>query len=114
MGLVGFALTMAAHSSLLFAASLVLFGAGFFDLNLPEIPENRWIRFVSSAVEWEKNWVAAPWNWYKIRRFIICLFITGITLWALWTRDLAVLALIVAFGYLLHVRRDNIDGGIDP
>lgn len=113
-GLAGFTLTLLLHSYLMFAVSLIIFGAGFFQLNLPPLPENRWLRFVHSAVEWEKNWVAAPWNWHKTWRFGFVLLITYITIWALWTRDAVVLALLIGFGYLIKVVLENLEYDIRP
>lgn len=114
VGLIGFGLTLLLHSYLMFATSLILFGAGSFDLQLPVTSDNRWLRFVAKAIEWEKDWVAAPWNWYKTRRFLFVLAVVFVSIWALWTRDGVVLCLLVAFAYLLKVMKENIAGGIDP
>ncbi len=113
-GLIGFALSLLFHSYLLFATSLIFSGAGFFDLKLPPVPESRWLRFVASAVEWEKNWVAAPWSGHKIRRMFLVVLIAAITVWALWTKDGVVLSLLVGFAYLFKIMKENMEGGIDP
>ncbi|QGY42007.1 hypothetical protein GM415_07405 [Pseudodesulfovibrio cashew] len=112
--LAGFALTLLAHSPLLFAASLIVAGAGFFEPDLPTPPDNRWFRLAARAVEWEKNWAAAPWNRHKVLRFAFVLLVALVAAWALWTRDPVVLALLAAFAYLVYVVRDNMAGGIDP
>lgn len=111
---IGFGLTLLFHSYILLACSTVLFGAGFFKPGLPVLRETRWTRFVARAVEWEKNWIAAPWNSYKIWRFTVVLLLATIAIWALWTGDAVVLALFVGFGFLVHVVRDNMAGGIKP
>lgn len=112
--LFGFGLTLLLHSYLVFAVTMIVFGTGFFELGLPKAPDNRWFGFVTRGVEWEKNWVAAPWGWYKIRRFIYVLLIGLLTIWALWTRDAAVLALLIGFAFLIRIMRENMDVGIDP
>lgn len=110
----GFGLTLLLHSPLMLSASLILLGTGFFDIKMPEMPDGRWRRLVLSAVEWEKNWVAAPWNRYKWWRFLFVLAVSLMIIWALWTRDLAAIGLLVGFGYLIRVMRENIEGGVDP
>ncbi|WP_285906659.1 hypothetical protein [Pseudodesulfovibrio pelocollis] len=109
-----FALALLLHSFLLFAAGLILLGFGFFELDLPEMPQGRWRRLVHAAVEWEKNWSVLPWTFRKVARLCFVLLLTGLLIWALWTRDLAVLALFVAFAYLARVVAENRAGGIDP
>jgi len=113
-GLAGFALSLMLHSYLLFAASLIIFGAGFFELGLPPVKENRWLRFVHEAVEWEKNWIAAPWNWQKIWRFGVFLMFAVLFIWACWEQEPVAIALFSGFAYLAKVVRENKEGGIDP
>ncbi|WP_247648428.1 hypothetical protein [Pseudodesulfovibrio sp. zrk46] len=114
IGVVGFAITLFAHSYLMFAASLIIFGAGFFDLKMPKPVKNSWFALVAGAVEWEKDWLSTPWNWYKIWRFGFVMTVLAITIWALVTRDGAVLCAIVGFAYLIKIMRENIDAGIEP
>jgi len=109
-----FGLALLMHSFLIFAAGLILFGFGFFELALPEMPDGRWRRLVRAVVEWEKNWSVLPWTFGKWARLCFVLLASGVLVWALWTRDLAVLALFVAFGYLARVVAENRAGGIDP
>ncbi len=110
---VSFALTLLFHSALLFAASLILFGVGFLDLNMPKPPENRWFSYVHRAVEWEKNWVAYPWTFWKTWRFCFTLLVAAIVIWAFWAREPIALGLLVGFGYLIKVVRENRSSGID-
>lgn len=109
-----FGLTLLLHSFLLFATSLILFGAGFLDLALPDMPRGRWRAFVHAFVEWERNWSALPWSFGKCARLGFVLLFGCLLVWALWTRDLAVLALFAGFGYLARVVGENREGGIDP
>ena len=109
-----FCLTLLFHSYLLLAAALILLGTGFFRLGLDDPPDNRWFQFVRRALEWEKNWIAAPWNWYKIRRFGFALTVAAITVWALWTSESAAIGLIVGFAVLARVVAENRGKGIDP
>ncbi|MBG0790681.1 MAG: hypothetical protein H0S80_09315 [Desulfovibrionaceae bacterium] len=102
------------HSYLLVAAALILLGAGFFRLGLGAPPDNRWFRFTARAVEWEKNWLAAPWNWSKIWRFCFAVIAATALVWALWTGDMAALALAVGFGVLVRVAVENKKNGINP
>jgi hypothetical protein len=106
--------TLLFHSYLFLAAALILFGAGFFRLDLDVPPDNRWFRFVHRGLEWEKNWIAAPWNRHKTGRFAFALATAVITIWALWTREPAALALIVGFTVLAFVVAENKKKGIDP
>ncbi len=111
--LFGFALTLLMHSYLMFAATVIIFGAGFFELRLPDLPENRWRRFVLSAVEWEKDWIAYPWTFRKWMRLLFVLLIGFVTVWALWTREPAALGMLMGGAYLVWVARDNKSGGVD-
>lgn len=114
VGLCGFGMTMLTHSFLFFAASLIVFGAGFFELGLPPVKEGRWLRFARACIEWEKNWVATPWNWHKTWRFVVVMGVAAVAVWALWTRDMGLLLLFLGFGYLIRVMMDNRDGGVKP
>jgi len=108
-----FGLTLLFHSYLLLAVTLIFFGAGFFHLDLPPVPGNRWISFVKKGVEWEKNWIAAPWNLIKWKRFLFVVVVSGVLVWALWTREYAALGLILGFACLVKVMVDNKAAGID-
>lgn len=107
-------LALLLHSYLLFAVSTALFGAGFFEMGLPEMADCRWRRYVARMVEWEKNWVAAPWNWPKWWRLLFVLALASVTVWALWTQNPPVLAMLAAFAYLARVVKENREAGIDP
>lgn len=109
-----FALTLLFHSYLLLAVSLACLGAGFFDMGLPEMKDGRWRRFVLGMIEWEKNWIAAPWIWLKWLRLICVTMVALLSIWALWTQNPPVLAVLGASGYLVHVVRDNKRRGVDP
>ena len=106
--------TLLFHSYLLLAATLILFGTGFFRLHLDDPPDNRWFRFVHQAQEWEKDWLAAPWNWYKIKRFVFAILVAAATVWALWTSEPAAIGLIVGFAVLTRLVAKNKQDGIDP
>lgn len=112
--LFGFALTLLLHSYLMLAATLIVFGAGFFELNMPQPPDNRWFRMVAEAIEWEKDWLAYPWNFDKWWRFLFVLLVACISIWALWMQEPLALGLLIGFAYLIKVVRENRDGGIDP
>ncbi|XXJ21286.1 hypothetical protein ACR42D_17460 [Desulfovibrio caledoniensis] len=112
--LVLFCLTLLAHSYLMLAASLILLGAGFFELKLDEPPGNRWFKFARRGVEWEKDWSAAPWNRVKRVRLVFALLAAGFAVWALWVRELAGLMLVAGFAVLAWVVRQNRENGIDP
>lgn len=111
--LLAFALTLLLHSYLLFATSLILLGAGFFDLKMPEPPKNRWFKFAEEGVEWEKDWVAYPWTFRKIWRFAFVVLVSLIVCWVLVTRELSALGMLMGFAYLIKVVRDNRESGID-
>ena len=109
-----FGLTLLFHSYLLLAVTFIIVGTGFFQLNLPKNLENRWFSFVEEGIEWEKNWIAAPWNFYKWKRFLFVLFVAGVLVWALWSREYASLLLITGFAYLVKVMVENKSAGIEP
>ncbi len=111
--LVAFALTMLFHSYLILATSMIFFGAGFYDLNMPTPPDNRWFQFVHKGVEWEKDWVAYPWSFSKTWRFAFTVVVATIISWALWTREPGTIGLLIGFAYLIKVVRENKKGGID-
>jgi len=113
-GLAGLALTLLLHSYLMLATTLIVMGAGFFELNLPPMKIGRWRRFATAGVEWERDWLAAPWNWRKIWRFGVFLIILIIVIVSLWMQEPVAVSLIIAFAYLAKVVRENIEGGIDP
>ena len=109
-----FGLTLLAHSYLLLAATLILFGTGLLELDLPEPPDHWWFRFVHRGVEWEKNWAAAPWNRVKWTRLLLTVLLCGVAVWALWVRELATLMLLAGFAALVRVMLQNRESGIDP
>lgn len=113
-GLCGLGLTLLLHSPLLLAASLIMFGAGFFQWPEPPGLDSRWFRFTRQAVEWEKNWIAYPWSVHKWAWFLLTLFTVFVTVWALWTRELATLGILAGFAYLAKVVRENKANDIDP
>lgn len=105
--LVLFCLTLLGHSYLLLAASLILLGAGFFDLKLGDPPGNLWFGFVKRGVEREKNWASLPWNWAKWLWLLITLCLALAVIWVLWTRELAGLGLLAGFGALAWAAGQN-------
>jgi len=107
-------LTLLAHSYLLLAASLILLGTGFLDLNMDDPPDNRWFKFVTAGVEWEKNWVALPWNFAKIFKFTLVMIILGALIWVLVVRELAAIGLFIGFVYLARVVIENKESGVEP
>ncbi|WP_319541697.1 hypothetical protein [uncultured Pseudodesulfovibrio sp.] len=112
--LILFCLTLLFHSPLFLTATIILCATGFLSLNMDEPPDNRWFRFVKAGIEWEKDWIAAPWNWAKWTKFIFIFIITIVFLWALWTREAATLGLILGFAVLIRVVVENMKNGIEP
>ncbi|MGE4193973.1 MAG: hypothetical protein AB7E51_11345 [Pseudodesulfovibrio sp.] len=102
------------RSYLALSAGAVLFGAGFFELNLGELPAGRWSGLVRRGVEWEKNWSAVPWTWLKWARLGFSLLVGAVLVWALWESELATLMLLACFAVLWRIRRENRESGIDP
>lgn len=112
-GLCAFALCLLFHSYLLFASTLIFIGTGFYALKLRPMRKGRWLTFQKQAVEWEKDWIAYPWTYSKWWRFLVILLVAAVFMWALWTRDIAVLCLYVAGAYFVKVVRENKAKGID-
>jgi len=113
-GLAVLCLSLLLHGPLTASAGLILLAAGFFRWPEPVRPQTRWLRFVHAAVEWEKDWVAAPWNRHKWLWFLLALLVSGYAVWALWTRELASLSLLAGFAVLWRVMRENKENGVDP
>lgn len=109
-----FAFTLLFHSYVLLAVTLALFGAGFYELGLPEMKDGRWRQFVLRMIEWEKNWIAAPWIWGKWWRFLFICSVVLVVVWALWTGNPPVIMVLISFAYLSHVVRENKKRGVDP
>ncbi|BCS88597.1 hypothetical protein [Pseudodesulfovibrio sediminis] len=113
-GIMLLGLTLAAHSYLLLAASMILFGAGFYELHMPEPSENLWFRFVSGGIQWEKNWVATPWTFGKIFKCCVTLALLAVTVWALVVREIGTIGLLIGFLALARVVVENRDSGVEP
>ncbi|MGL1863298.1 MAG: hypothetical protein OCC46_12305 [Pseudodesulfovibrio sp.] len=111
--LVGLGATMLTQSYLMLAFTLILFGVGFFALNMPEMQDNPWLRFVKRMVEWEKNWIAYPWTFHKCWRLAVTVLVACVVIWAFWTREAAVIGLLIGFVYLIKVVRSNKENEID-
>ncbi|NDV19628.1 hypothetical protein GO013_09375 [Pseudodesulfovibrio sp. JC047] len=102
------------HSPFFLTATIILGAVGFLELRMKTTPNTRWFRFVHAGIEWEKDWFATPWNTGKWTRFLLVFCIAIFFLWALWSRELAALALIIGFGALIRVMVENYKNGIKP
>lgn len=106
-GVGAFALALLLHSYLLLAMALILGGAGFVAYDVGEPPDNGWFRFTAGLVRWERDWASLPWTWRKISRVGLALLLAGVTVWALWVRELATIGLLIGAAALAWVVRDN-------
>ncbi len=102
------------HGYLLLAAAMILFGAGFFPLNLSTPKKNRWFAFVQRRIEAQKDWTAQPWTGPKVLRLTILCMVLLYAAWALWVREWASLGLLLGFAALYPLIAENRAGGIKP
>lgn len=110
--LLAFALLL--HGALVASMGLVLVAAGFMNLRLAPMRPGRWRTFLDRVLAAEVGWLNSPMGWRKLLRSIIALVIGAVTVWALWTRDVAMLGMLVCLWALYLAYRYNRTTGIDP
>lgn len=107
-----FLAAMLFHSHTFFVLSVVLAGAGFLNLHLPEIKEGRMQRIIRAGIAAEKRLGAMAPGWRKRGLGGGVMFGFILIAIALWTRALLLIAALIGVGVLVWVAYDNRRYGI--
>jgi len=112
-----FSLGLLGHSAALLVLSLLGLAAGFLALPLPPMQHTglrRLVPGIEMLIGLECAWLAKPLD--RRKKWQIGLLCLGLpySCWLLWVQDLAPIGAVLIIAYLLHVRRKNIEQGIDP
>ncbi|GAB7022137.1 hypothetical protein [Salidesulfovibrio brasiliensis] len=107
-------LALLLHSGALFVFFLVLFAAGFLNLNLPEMPDNAFRRLAESGVAFEDRVLQLPPGWRRAAIWAGLLFAVCFVLWTLWSRSLIALCFLMGGGALARIVASNRASGIRP
>jgi hypothetical protein len=105
------------HSPALIVLAILGIMAGSFVLPLPPMQHTglrRLVPGIEKLIGWECAWLAAPMTPRKKRQLIILGLSAPFSVFFLWRQDLGPIGLAIAVMALLHVRRKNIEDGIDP
>lgn len=108
---------LVSHSAALLGLSGLGLVAGCLALPLPPMEHTELRRLVPRIevfIGWENEWLARPFEGRKKRQVIGWLVGGPLAGWLLWQQDLGPIGLAIAALYLLHVRRKNIEDGIEP
>lgn len=114
LGGVFFLLALLFHSSTLFGLALGLGGVGFLNLHLPPGADNAFIKLAQAGLNLEDALRAMPRGWRKWLILSGLIFAATFAFWALWTRAVLALCLLVGFGILARVAALNRANGIKP
>ncbi len=117
LGLAVLAFGLWNHSfALLFISAAALVG-GFFRIPLPPMKDaglsgfEGWTKGIRQA---EKTWLEKPLSWKKGKQATTIVLALVLTVWALWSHELAALGLMAGFAVLAAVLIENKKKGIDP
>lgn len=105
------------HSAALLVLALLGLIAGCLALPLPPMQHTE-LRRILPALErligLECAWLARPLDRHKKLQIALLGLGAPSTCWLLWRQDLGPIGLALIVWYLLHVRRKNIEDGIEP
>lgn len=105
------------HSAALLVLALLGLVAGCLALPLPPLQHTE-LRRILPALErligLECAWLARPLDRRKKLQLILLGLGAPLTALLLWQQDLGPIGIAIVVWYLLHVRRRNIEDGIDP
>ena len=110
-------LGLVAHSPAFIVLALLGMAAGCLALPLPPMEHTEFRRLLpllERLIGLECAWLAQPLT--RGRKWRLALWVLGAPLaaWLLWQQDLGPIGLALAVLYLLHIRRKNIEDGIEP
>lgn len=110
-------LGLVSHSAALIGLSLLGMAAGFLALPLPPMQHTelrRLLPLLEPAIGLECAWLAKPLDSRKKRQLLFLALAVPLAAWLLWRQDLGPIGAALVIAYLLHVRRKNIQDGIEP
>ena len=105
------------HSAALIVLALLGLLAGCLKLALPPMAFTgfrRLLPYIERCIGLENAWLARPLDAKKQRQILLCIAGGAATLLLLWLQDLGPIGVGITVLALLHVRRKNIEQGIDP
>jgi len=105
------------HSAALIVLSLLGLGAGLLRLPLPPMQHTelrRILPLIERCIGREAAWLARPLDRPKKRQLRIMAVCVPLSALFLWWQDLGPIGLGIALWGLLHVRRKNMEQGIEP
>jgi hypothetical protein len=105
------------HSPALVVLALLGTAAGWLKLPLPPMEHTEFRRilpWLERLIGLESAWLAKPLDRAKKRQLWIAGVGAPVGLLLLWLQDLGPIGVAIAVFALLHVRRKNIEQGIDP
>lgn len=111
------ALGLLGHSPALLVLSLLGLMAGCLALPLPPMQHTGLkglVPRIELVIGLECAWLAKPLDSRKKRQLALLALGTPYACWLLWVQDLAPIGAVLIIAYLLHVRRKNIEQGIEP
>jgi len=105
------------HNLALLTLAVLALAAGCLPLPLPPMAHTelrRLLPVVEKLIGLESAWLARPLD--RRKKWQVALLVLGPPLsgWFLWQQDLGPIGLALIVAYLLHVRRKNIEDGIEP
>ena len=105
------------HSASLIVLALLGLLAGCLKLALPPMAFTgfrRLLPYIERCIGQENAWLARPLDAKKQRQILLSMAGGAATLLLLWLQDLGPIGVGITVLALLHVRRKNIEQGIDP
>jgi len=105
------------HSPALLTLAGIGLGVGCLALPWPPMQETdakSLLPWLERVIGLECAWLARPLDRRKKRQLALLVLGAPLTAWLLWRQDTAPVGLAVMVAYLLHVRRQNAEDGIDP
>lgn len=106
-----------AHSGAFIVLSLLGLAGGCLALPLPPMEHTGFKRLLPTlerVIGLECTWLAKPLDRRKKWQLALLGLGAPLTCWVLWVQELAPIGAALIIAYLLHVRRKNIEQGIDP
>jgi hypothetical protein len=105
------------HNAALLTLAVLGLVVGCADLPLPPM-EQTGLKHLLPGLErligLECAWLARPLDRRKKRQLAILGLGAPLLAWFLWQQDLGPVGLVLVVAYLLHIRRKNIEDGIEP
>jgi len=105
------------HSPALLTLAVLGIVAGCMELPLPPMEQTELKRLLPAAerlIGLECAWLAKPLDTRKKWQLAFLVLGAPVSAWLLWQQDFIPVGIVVMAVYLLHVRRKNIEDGIQP